>query len=230
MLGALGALVTTMSLVACTAEAPGDAPPSASTNTAPTPLPPEVAEPILWEAMPAGPEGFPVVDFSGLDSQSFGSDWSTTDYDALRTARVGRTFESPGWADFTLGPSFAYDIEILVLATEADAGDFITEVAAAARHPYDDTIDGVKVEYTPLEAPSGRWPHGTAEMNRSLTWPTGERAVGSVNYYVAGAVVLVVGETALPGDIDAARAHLGTVIPSLVGAVDALPERLEAAR
>jgi hypothetical protein len=189
----------------------------------------QAAEDLMREALPVAPADFDVENSEGLGEQTFASDWSVVDHDARRVARVLRTSESPGWADYSRGPGFVFDVEIVLMESTDAAGAAYNEVASAVKEPYEYTSDDgqVKSEYAPME-PSGRWPFGTVEQARTQTWSSGERASGWVVYYLAGPFILTVSTSAVPGNdsVAALAAYADSVVPSLVAAVDALPAKL----
>jgi hypothetical protein len=176
------------------------------------------------------PVGYDVYDEAGLDGETLGGDWTDIDHDAQRVARVVRGAESPGWDDFSLGPGFYLDVEIVLMSSADAAGLAYNDVASAASQPYSyDSDDGsLRTDYAPLAEPSGRWPFGTVEQSREQTWSSGERASGWVVYYLAGPFIAVVVASAVPGNDSAAAlaAYADSVVPPLVEAVDALPAQL----
>jgi|GEM_PF-2921774 len=188
-----------------------------------------VAEELMREALPTPPADREVYDDAGLDTITFDSDWSVVDHDARRVARVLRETETPGWDDFSRGPGFYFDVEIVLMESEDAAGAAYNELASAAAQPYDYTTDdgGRRTEFAPAE-PSGRWPFGTAEQTQDLTWSSGERASGWVVYYLAGPFIVIARTAAVPGNDSAAAlaAYSDEVVPPLVEAVDALPAKL----
>jgi hypothetical protein len=189
----------------------------------------QVAEDLMREALPVAADGYESYDDDGLDVPTFSSDWSVVDHDARRVARVLRESETPGWADFSRGPGYIFDVEIVLMESADAAGAAYNEVASAVKEPYEYTSDDgqVKSEYAPME-PSGRWPFGTVEQARTQTWSSGERASGWVVYYLAGPFILTVSTSAVPGNdsVAALAAYADSVVPSLVAAVDALPAKL----
>jgi hypothetical protein len=188
------------------------------------------AEQLMREALPVVPVGYDVYDEAGLDGETLGGDWTDIDHDAQRVARVVRGAESPGWDDFSLGPGFYLDVEIVLMSSADAAGLAYNDVASAASQPYSyDSDDGsLRTDYAPLAEPSGRWPFGTVEQSREQTWSSGERASGWVVYYLAGPFIAVVVASAVPGNDSAAAlaAYADSVVPPLVEAVDALPAQL----
>jgi hypothetical protein len=188
------------------------------------------AEQLMREALPVVPAGYDVYDEAGLDGETLGGDWTDIDHDAQRVARVVRGAESPGWDDFSLGPGFYLDVEIVLMSSADAAGLAYNDVASAASQPYSyDSDDGsLRTDYAPLAEPSGRWPFGTVEQSREQTWSSGERASGWVVYYLAGPFIAVVVASAVPGNDSAAAlaAYADSVVPPLVEAVDALPAQL----
>jgi hypothetical protein len=192
------------------------------------------AEHLMREALPVAPADFDVENSEGLGEQTFASDWSVVDHDARRVARVVRTSESPGWADYSRGPGFVFDVEIVLMESTDAAGAAYNEIASAVAQPYEYTSDdgSLRTEYAPLAEPSGRWPFGTVEQTTQQTWSTGERASGWIVYYLAGPFILTVSGSAIPGNDSegALAAHADSVVPGLVAAVDALPSQLADAR
>jgi hypothetical protein len=188
------------------------------------------AEQLMREALPVVPAGYDVYDEAGLDGETLGGDWTDIDHDAQRVARVVRGAESPGWDDFSLGPGFYLDVEIVLMSSADAAGLAYNDVASAASQPYSyDSDDGsLRTDYAPLAEPSGRWPFGTVEQSREQIWSSGERASGWVVYYLAGPFIAVVVASAVPGNDSAAAlaAYADSVVPPLVEAVDALPAQL----
>ncbi len=193
-------------------------------------LPPEEVEALLVELLPAAPEGFATEERRGLDTPSVGSDWTDEDYDASRIARAGRSFQSPGWSDADLGPAFVCDVEIMVLSTPDGADRLLTDLAASARTPFEDTEEGARIAYSPLPEPTGLWPFGSVEYVRDVTWPTGEHVSGRTAFSADGPVVLMVSWLAVPESQDAAAAHVAALAPALVDGVAMLPDRLVRAR
>lgn len=189
-----------------------------------------VAEDLMRTALPVAAAGYEVYDGAGLDEETFASDWSVVDHDARRVARVLRELETPGWADFSRGPGYVFDVEIVLMESVDAAGAAYNEVASAVTQPYQYTSDdgSLLTEYAPVPEPSGRWPFGTVEQTRQQTWSTGERASGWIVYYLAGPFILTVRTAAVPGnDSEAAlNAYADTAVPGLIGAVDGLPQRL----
>jgi hypothetical protein len=130
------------------------------------------AEQLMREALPVVPAGYDVYDEAGLDGETLGGDWTDIDHDAQRVARVVRGAESPGWDDFSLGPGFYLDVEIVLMSSADAAGLAYNDVASAASQPYSyDSDDGsLRTDYAPLAEPSGRWPFGTVEQSREQIW------------------------------------------------------------
>jgi hypothetical protein len=188
------------------------------------------AEDLMREALPVAPADFDVENSGGLGEQTFASDWSVVDHDARRVARVLRTSESPGWADYSRGPGYVFDVEIVLMESTDAAGAAYNEIASAVAQPYEYTSDDetLRTEYAPLPEPSGRWPFGTVEQATEQTWSTGERASGWIVYYLAGPFILTVRASAIPGNDSegALAAYADSVVPGLAAAVDALPAKL----
>jgi hypothetical protein len=209
---------------------PGGGTPSPTTSAVdPQTVDVRAAEDLMREALPVAPDEYEIHDDDGLDVATFSSDWSVVDHDARRVARVLRESETPGWADFSRGAGYIFDVEIVLMESEDAAGAAFNEIASAIKEPYEYTSDDgqLKTEYAPME-PSGRWPFGTVEQTRTQTWSSGERASGWIVYYLAGPFILTVGTSAVPWNDSAAAlaAYADSVVPGLVKAVDALPAKL----
>lgn len=226
--------VVALALTACVGlpfPTPGaDGTPTPATQVAdPQSIDARVAEELMREALPTPPADRDVYNDAGLGTITFDSDWSVVDHDARRVARVLRETETPGWDDFSRGPGYIFDVEIVLMESEDAAGTAYNEIASAVRSPYEYTSDddAVRTEFAPAE-PSGRWPFGTAEQSQELTWSSGERASGWIVYYLAGPVILIVRTAAVPGNDSGAAlaAYADEVVPPLVEAVDALPAKL----
>lgn len=207
----------------------GTASPSASADIR---VEPELAEELMRDALPSAADAVEVYETAGLDGPSFASDWSVVDHDARRVTRVLRDWQTPGWADPSLGAGYLFGVEIVLMESADAAGAAYNEIAAAIAHPYSyESDDGtVRSDYAPLETPSGRWPFGTVEQRRDQTWASGERASGWIVYYLSGPFILVVDTSAVPGNDSAAAldAYADQVVPALIESLDALPTRLAA--
>lgn len=195
---------------------------------------PVAAERMMLDALPTFSEEYATVDSTGLDEVSFGSDWTAVDYDAMRVARVRRSTETPGWGDYSKGDSFWIDVEYVLMKDEISAAAIYNELAGPTSEPYsfdDETPEGtVRSDYTPMTPPSGRWPFGTAEQNRTRTWSNGVRVSGWVAYYLSGPIVVLIFAEAAPNNDSLAvlDAYSDEFVPELVAAVDALPEAFAA--
>jgi hypothetical protein len=209
----------------------GPTPKPTSTSADPASVDVAVAEQLMREALPVAPEDFDVDDGEGLDEPSFGGDWTDIDHDAQRVARVWLDSETPGWSDFSQGPGFYFDVEIVLMTSEDSAGLAFNDLAGGAANAYSyDSDDGTRrTDYAPMD-PSGRWPFGTIEQTRDQTWSSGERASGWIAYYLAGPFIVTVITAAVPGNDSRAalEAYANSVVPGLVDAVDALPAALAA--
>ena len=205
---------------------------STSTDVDPSAVDPAAAEDLMRSAIPAPPADFEVYEVSGLDDESFGSDWSVVDHDAKRVARVLLQTESPGWADYSRGPGFYFDVEIVLMESEGAAAAAYNEIAGAATRPYSYTSDDgeLRTDYSPRTEPSGRWPFGTVEQYVDQTWSSGSRSSGWMTVYLAGAFIVEVSASAVPGDDSAAglEAYADRIVPLIIGAADALPAQLAA--
>lgn len=150
----------------------GTASPSASADIR---VEPELAEELMRDALPSAADAVEVYETAGLDGPSFASDWSVVDHDARRVTRVLRDWQTPGWADPSLGAGYLFGVEIVLMESADAAGAAYNEIAAATRHPYShESEDGAaRSDYRPLETPSGRWPFGTVEQWREQTWAGG---------------------------------------------------------
>ncbi len=190
------------------------------------------AEDLMREALPVAPADFDVSNDEGLTDETFASDWSVVDHDARRVARVLRESETPGWADFSRGAGYIFDVEIVLMESADAAGVAYNEIASAVSEPYEYTSDdgSLRREYSPVPEPSGRWPFGTVEQTLEQTWSSGERASGWIVYYLAGPFIAIVRTSAVPGNDSATAlsAYSDSVVPTFIEAVDALPAKLAA--
>ena len=194
------------------------------------PIDPDDAVEILWKAMPAIPDDFDTWDEEGLPYESFGSDWSSVNYDDARIALVSRSYDSPGWSDFDKGPAFRIIVDLVLMESNDIAGKAVTEVASATRAPYEVVEDGTSHQYGPAPAPSGLWPHGTVEQTRTTVWESGERAEGWTVYSLFGDVIIISTGYAVPGSSEGLDEFAASFVPELLENVEELPERFDDAR
>lgn len=228
---AVVALSTALGLTACIG-APSDTPTPSPTATATDyrSVDAAAAEELMRSALPVGPDDHDVYNESGLDTTTFGSDWTDVDLDAQRVARVWRGLVSPGWSDPSFGPGYEWMAEIVLMESEDAAGVAFNAIAGATAEPYtNDSDDGtVQDSFEPLPEPSGRWPFGTVEQKVTTVWSTGQRASGWVISYLSGPFIMRASGLAVPGgDSEAAlSAFTDTAGPELITAVDGLPAGL----
>lgn len=164
-------------------------------------------------ALPDGSGDDEVRTMTGLNELTFGEGWE--EHEQARLVRVLEEFESPGWAGPSTGPGYTLLFELVLMESTLAADAVMLDLAGSTKEPY--TIestgpDEAQYDYAPLE-PSGRWPIGTVEQERRMTWPTGERASGWIVWGASGPFVFVVSAAAIPDEAsiaaleDVADAH-----------------------
>ena len=152
----------------------------------------------MAQVLPQASGDFETYRTTGLDEITFGTGWDV--HDDVRLARVLNEFESAGWADSSLGPGFTVLFELVLMESTLAADAVMNDLAASTREPYTIESTGPDVaeyQYSPAQ-PSGRWPIGTVEQERRMTWPTGERASGWIVWGASGPFVFVVSAAAVP--------------------------------
>src|SRR5690606_6182395 len=122
------------------------------------------------------------------------------------------------------------DVEIVLMDSVGAADAAMFELAAAISEPYTlEVQDGTsEAEFSPLAAPSGRFPFGALEQARRQVWSTGERAAGWATYYASGPFILIVFTAAVPfgGSPAALDAFTEQHLPPLLAEFEELTERL----
>lgn len=183
----------------------------AGLGTGPQPVveqtsPPDVdlaaVEKAMLAILPGAGTGLELMDETGTDNSSFGSDWSEVDHDANRVARASRGLTSPGWADAS-GPGFSAVFEVVMMKTERAADGALHDISTIAREPYSlPAEDGFPTtEYEVVRAPSrSDWPSGSIERDIRLVWDDGARASGWIVYSTSGPYAALVWGSAVPDD------------------------------
>ena len=209
---------------------PTSAPGEPDGNETSDPIDADTANDIMWEAMPAVPEGFESWDDDGLPWDTFGSGWASVDYDDARLALVSRGIESPGWDDFSEGPAFRILVDIVLMDSADIAEQAMEELADAAAKPYELSDGDARYEYSPVAAPSGVWAPGTVEQNRSVVWTVANTTYGWTVYSRYDNIIVTAAGDAYPGGVDALADRTATFVSELREKLEKLPAQLDDAR
>lgn len=188
-----------------------------------------VIEDLMMDAMPVVGAEYDIEEQRGLGELTFGSDWSEVDHNAAREARAVRIITSPGWTGASDGPAYRLLFEIIYMGTDRAAEAAINDFALSVQHPSTSTADdgSSSADYQPAE-PTGRWPFGSVEQTRQITWTSGESAVGWSAHFAVGPFIALVYTSATPDDASVAAmdAFADEYAQGYVAAVQDLPSRL----
>lgn len=203
ILPAIGlSLLLTLSLVGCSLLPGVPAPTPEPSSTVEVDF--EAMERRMAQALPEASGDVEIYRTTGLDESTFGTGWGV--HDEVRLVRVLNDYVSVGWADSSLGPGYMVLFELVLMESTLAADAVMNDLAASTKEPYTIESTGPDIaeyQYSPAQ-PSGRWPIGTVEQERRMTWPTGERASGWIAWGASGPFAFVVSAAAVPEEVSIA--------------------------